>query len=106
MIPKYKIGQFVCFKCRPVKDAMLTPLGIMYSPADELKWGVFQVKKYKRLPHTGISYKTTLVPVGESINYFLSQDYYTSDIIDKVTEEYIFDDMSLAEKFVKEFLNF
>ena len=44
-----------------------------------------------------------LVPVGESAKIFLPMDRYTSDYSD-LSDEMIFDDQSLAEKFVKEFL--
>lgn len=101
---KFKIGQFIVFKWRPVEDAMITPLGLMYSEADKAKYGVWRIDPYR--PDDDIEhfkYKMHLVPVGKSADYFLPMDRYTLDYWD-IPDEMIFDDQHLAEMFVNDFL--
>ena len=99
----FKIGQFIVIKWRPVESIMPSPLGIMYSEAKESKYGVWRIEPYK---FGGISYKMHLVPVGESAKMFFPMDRYTMDYTGPfgIKEEMVFDDQTLAEKFVKEFL--
>ena len=100
MKTKFKTGQYICIKWKPVESLIPTPLGIMYSPKNEPTYGVWKIEPYK---FGGIDYKIHLVPVGESAKIFFPMDRYTSDYSD-LPDEMIFDDQSLAEKFVKEFL--
>ncbi len=100
---KFKIGQFIVIKWRPVEDIYPTPLGIMYSEAKESKYGVWRIDPYKPDYFNDINYKMHLVPVGESAKMFLPMDRYTMDYND-LPNEMIFDNQSLAEKFVNEFL--
>ncbi len=97
---KFKIGQFIVIKWRPVESMMPTPLGIIYSSKNEPTYGVWKIEPYK---FGGIDYKMHLVPVGESAKMFLPMDRYTMDYND-LKDEFIFESQSLAEKFVKEFL--
>lgn len=99
----FKIGQFVCIKWTPVESVYPTPLGVMYSSAKKAVWGVWKIEPYK---FDGINYKMHLVPVGESAKMFLPMDRYTMDYTGPfgIKEEMVFDDQTLAEKFVKEFL--
>lgn len=103
---KFKIGQFIVIKWHPVEDMMPTPLGVMYSEAKKAKWGVWRIDPYKPDYFNDINYKMHLVPVGESAKYFLPMDRYTMDYTGPfgVSDEMIFDDQALAEKFVAEFL--
>lgn len=100
---KFKIGQFIVIKWRPVENIMPTPLGIMYSEVKESKYGVWRIDPYKPDYFNDINYKMHLVPVGESAKMFLPMDRYTMDYND-LKDEFIFESQSLAEKFVKEFL--
>jgi len=100
---KFKIGQFIVIKWRPVENVYPTPLGLMYSEKNESKYGVWRIDPYKPDYFNSIDYKMHLVPVGESANIFLPMDRYTIDYND-LKDEFIFDDQHLAEKFVKEFL--
>lgn len=99
----FKIGQYVCIKWTPVESVMPTPLGLMYTSAKKSVWGVWKIEPYK---FDGIDYKMHLVPVGESAKMFLPMDRYTMDYTGPfgIKEEMVFDDQTLAEKFVKEFL--
>lgn len=103
MAPKFKYNQFIVKKAREVEDWLL-----VYSETDRVSYGIFKVTPYAPLDVEGnpcefdITYKVRLVPVGFNADKFRPMNYYTSDLRD-VPEEMIFDDMELAEKFVKEF---
>ena len=100
MKTKFKIGQYICIKWRPVESLIPTPLGFMYLSKNEPTYGVWKIEPYK---FRGIDYKMHLVPVGESAKIFLPMDRYTSTYND-LPDEMVFDSQPLAERFVKEFL--
>lgn len=106
MTPKFKYGQYIIKKARPIKD--ITPISmmdmIMYSWEDKAIYGIFEVTQYKKGDlEAPIEYKVTLVPAGTSTKYFLDSDYYTFDLED-IKDEMIFDSLDLAQKFLDEFL--
>ncbi|MBQ3415992.1 MAG: hypothetical protein IJH39_11805 [Clostridia bacterium] len=103
----FKLGQYIVKKMRPVKDITPIPMMgmIMYSHSDTPVYGVFRIDPYIKGDYEApFEYKVTLTPVGKSAEIFLDNDFYTSDLWG-TKDEMIFDDATLAEKFVLEFLN-
>ena len=99
MKTKFKTGQYICIKWRPVESLMPTPLGLMYSSKNESTYGVWKIEPYKL---GGIDYKMHLVPVGESAKIFLPMDRYTSDYND-LPDEMVFDTSPLQKSLLKNF---
>ena len=102
----FKFGQYIVKKMRPVKDITPIPMMgmIMYSRSDTPVYGVFRVDPYIKGDYEApFEYKVILTPVGKSAEIFLDNDFYTSDLWD-TKSEMIFDEPTLAEKFVLEFL--
>lgn len=102
--PKFKYGQFIVKQMQEVKKDW-----IFYRLTNNLSYGVFKITPYAPKDVNGdpyefdITYKVSLIPVGEYADKFPSKiDYYTNDLRD-VPKEMIFDDENLADKFVKEF---
>ena len=103
----FKFGQYIIKKMRPVNEVTPIPMMgmIMYSRDDNPVYGVFRVDPYIKGDYEApFEYKVILTPVGKSAQIFLSDDFYTSDLRD-TKSEMIFDNQSIAEKFVEEFLN-
>lgn len=108
MKPKFKVGQYVIKKMRPVKDITPIPMMglIMYSRSDTPVYGVFRVDPYIKGDFVApIEYKVILTPVGKSAEIFLDDDFYTSDLYDTIKPEMIFDDWKLAEAYVNNLTN-
>lgn len=107
MAPKFKFNQYIVKKAREVEISYFLGTTIIIE-TDKVSYGVFKVLPYETKDIEGnsmpfdISYKVTLVPVGESAKRFDTRIMYTQDLWD-IKEEMIFDDENLAEKFVKEF---
>lgn len=102
----FKFGQYIVKKMRPVKD--ITPIlmmgMIMYSHSDTPVYGVFRVDPYIKGDYEApFEYKVILTPVGKSAEIFIDNDFYTTDLWD-TKPEMIFDDMKLAEMFIRDFL--
>jgi hypothetical protein len=98
----FEIGQYIVKKMRPVNDVTVIPMiGMMaYSRSDTPAFGVFRVDPYVKGDYEApFDYKVTLTPVGKSAEIFLDEDFYTSDLRD-TPAEMVFDDQSLAEKFM------
>ena len=102
----FKFGQYIVKKMRPVNEVTPIPMMgmFMYSRSDTPVYGVFRVDPYIKGDYEApFEYKVILTPVGKSAEIFLDDDFYTSDLWD-TKPEMIFDDATLAEKFVEEFL--
>lgn len=102
----FKFGQYIVKKLRPVKDVTPIPMMgmMMHSHSDTPVYGVFRIDPYIKGDYEApFEYKVTLTPVGKSVEIFLDNDFYTSDLWG-TKDEMIFDDQNLAEKFVEEFL--
>ena len=101
---KFKYGQFIIKQAHPI-DGGIRILGtdlVWWQRSDKVKYGIFEVTPYN---HNGweapISYKVSLVPAGSSVEQFLDDDYYTSDLSD-IKEDMIFDSLESAEKSLKD----
>lgn len=102
----FKFGQYIVKKMRSVKDITPIPMMgmIMYSHSDTLVYGVFRVDPYIKGDYEApFEYKVILTPVGKSAEIFIDNDFYTSDLWD-TKPEMIFDDLNLAEMFIRDFL--
>ena len=106
MKPKFNYGQFIVKKMRPLESCDAIPMIglIMYSEKDTAEYGIFAVEPYiKGDWEAPIEYKVRLVPVGSSSLKFIDHDFYTTDLSD-TSEDMIFNELELAEKFLAEFL--
>ena len=103
----YRFAAAMVKKMRPVEDVTTIPMMglMMYSRSDTATYGVFRVDPYVKGDYEApFDYKVTLTPVGKSAEIFLDEDFYTTDLRD-TPAEMVFNDSSLAEKFMNMLAN-
>lgn len=106
MKPNFSFGQFIVKKMRPLESCDAIPMMgvVMYSEKNEAEYGVFSIEPYVNGDwEAPIEYKVRLVPVGSSALKFMDHKMYTSDLWG-TPDEMIFDDLNLAEMFIRDFL--